>query len=86
MSNGPVDVSVVQTQEELISCQKGFASANLGYLFGTSDYENIIMATVRPNEFASLCFAIPGKYAYTVRRGPPTTGPSNTNTGSITIE
>ena len=86
MSNAPVDVSVVQTREELISCQKGFASTNLGYLFGTSEYENIVMATVRPNESASLCFAIPGKYVYTVRKDPSTTGSLDKRTGSITIE
>ena len=85
-SSVPVDVSVVQTREELISCQKGFASTNLGYLFGTSEYENIVMATVRPNEFASLCFAFPGKYVYTVRKDPSTTGSLDKMTGSITIE
>ena len=84
ISKAPVDVSVVQTREELISCQKGFASTNLGYLFGTSEYENIVVATVLPNEFASLCFAIPGKYVYTVRRHP--TAPSNKITGSIIVE
>ena len=85
-TNAPVDVSVVQTREELISCQKGFASTNLGYLFGTSEYENIVMATVRPNESASLCFAITGKYAYTVRKDPATTGSLDKTTGSITVE
>ena len=83
-SKTPVDVSVVQTREELISCQKGFASTNLGYLFGTSEYENIVMATVLPNEFASLCFAISGKYVYTVRMHQ--TGPSTKVTGSIIVE
>jgi len=86
MSNTPVDVSVVQTREELISCQKGFASTNLGYLFGTSEYENIVMATVRPNESASLCFAISGKYVYTLRKDPSTTGSLDKKSGSITIE
>ena len=86
MSNALVEVSLVQTREELISCQKGFASTNLGYLFGTSEYENIVMATVRPNEFASLCFAIPGKYVYTVRKDPSTTGSLDKTSGSITIE
>jgi len=86
MSNTPVDVSVVQTREELISCQKGFASTNLGYLFGTSEYENIVMATVRPNETASLCFAISGKYVYTLRKDPSTTGSLDKKSGSITIE
>jgi hypothetical protein len=85
-SNAKVDVAVVQAQEEMISCQKGFASTNLGYLFGTSDYENIVMATVRPNEFASLCFAIPGKYAFSVRKDPSKTGSLDKMTGSITIE
>ena len=86
-SNRPVDVSVVQTREELISCQKGFASADLGYLFGTSEYENIITATVRPNEYASLCFANPGKYVYSLRKSHPfTTGSENRITGTIVIE
>ena len=84
LSKAPVDVSVVQTREELISCQKGFASTNLGYLFGTSEYENIVMATVQSNESASLCFAISGKYAYTVRMHP--TGTANKVTGSIIVE
>ena len=83
-SKAPVDISMVQTREELISCQKGFGSTNLGYMFGTSDYENIVMATVQPNEFASLCFAIPGKYAYTVRTHPG--DPSSRITGSIIVE
>jgi len=82
----PVEVSVVQTREELISCQKGFASTNLGYLFGTSEYENIIMAKVQPNESASLCFAIPGKFVYTVRKDPSVTGSLDKITGSVTIE
>ena len=84
MSKAPVDISMVQTRDELISCQKGFASTNLGYMFGTSDYENIVMATVQPNEFASLCFAISGKYVYTVRMRPG--APGDTTSGSIIVE
>jgi plastocyanin len=86
MSHAPVDVSLVQTQEELISCQKGFASTNLGYVFGTSEYENIVMATVRPSEYAGLCFSIPGKYFYTIRNNPSLPGLPNKLTGSITVE
>ena len=86
MGDATVDISVVQTREELISCQKGFASTNLGYLFGTSEYENIVMATVLPNQFASLCFAIPGKYVYTVRTDPSRKGSVNKITGSLIIE
>ena len=86
VSDGLVEVSLVQTREELISCQKGFASTNLGYLMGTSEYENIVMATVRPNEFASLCFAIPGKYSYSVRKDPSINRSADKSTGSIIIE
>jgi plastocyanin len=86
MNNAPVDVALVQTQEELISCQKGFGSTNLGYVFGTSEYENIVMATVRPSEYAGLCFSIPGKYSYTIRTGPSSAGSTHKLTGSITIE
>jgi plastocyanin len=84
-SDGSVDVSVVQTQEGQLNCQKGFASTNLGYLFGTSDYENIVLATVPPKGSASLCFALPGTYGYTVRRHSPT-GPASNLNGSLTIE
>jgi plastocyanin len=84
--SAPVDVAVVQTREELISCQKGFGSTNLGYLFGTSEYENIVMATLQPHEFASLCFAIPGKFVYTVRKGPAWAGSPTKVSGSITVE
>jgi plastocyanin len=86
MSDAPLDVSMVQTQEELISCQKGFASTNLGYVFGTSEYENIVMATVRPGGYAGLCFSLPGKYAYTIRRSPSGPGSASKMTGSISIE
>ena len=86
LSSASVEVSVVQTREELISCQKGFASTNLGYLFGTSEYENIVMATVPPKGSASLCFAVPGTYVYTVRMSPPMGGSSGKLTGSLTIE
>jgi plastocyanin len=84
--NAPVDVAVVQTREELISCQRGFASTNLGYLFGTSEYENIVMATVRPKEFASLCFSMPGKFVYTVRKTSSAGGSPTKVSGSITVE
>jgi len=86
MGNHAVEVSLVQTQEELISCQKGFASTNLGYVFGTSEYENIVMATVRPSEYAGLCFSLPGKYAYTIRKIPAAAGSADQLTGSITIQ
>jgi hypothetical protein len=86
MSNGPVDISLVQTREDLISCQQGFASTDLGNLFGSLEYETMVIATVLPNESANLCFAIPGKYVYTIRRNPPITGHANTITGSVRIE
>ena len=86
MSDVPVDVSLVQTQEELISCQKGFASTNLGYVFGTSEYENIVMATVRPSEYAGLCFSLPGTYSYSIRKHSSAAGSTNKMNGSLSIE
>ena len=86
MSGGPVDISLVQTGEDMISCQRGFGSTDLGYLVGSLEYETIIIATVLPNDSASLCFAIPGRYIYTLRRNPPITGHANKITGSVTIK
>ena len=85
-TGGPVDISLVQTGEDMISCQRGFASTDLGYLVGSLEYETIIIATVLQNDSASLCFAVPGKYVYTLRRNPPIADHANNNTGSITIK
>lgn len=86
MTGGPVDISLVQTGEDMISCQRGFASTDLGYLIGSLEYETIVIATVLPNDSASLCFAIPGRFAYTLRRNPPIADHANKITGSVTIK
>ena len=85
-TGGPVDIALMQSQDELISCQKGFASPGWGYLFQSSELEILLVATVHPNDSASLCFAIPGTYAYTVRTKTATTGRATRIAGSITIE
>jgi plastocyanin len=82
----PVDIIFAQSQDDLISCQKGFVSAGWGYLFGSMKHESLVVATVRTNDSASLCFAIPGMYAYTVRTKTATTGHDMRLAGSITIE
>ena len=86
MTSGPVDIALMQSQDDLISCQKGFASPGWGYLFQSSELEFLLVATVHPNNSASLCFAIPGTYAYTVRTKTAATGRATRITGSITIE
>lgn len=86
MTSGPVDIALMQSQDDLISCQKGFASPGWGYLFQSSELEFLLVATVHPNNSASLCFAIPGTYAYTVRTKTAATGRVTRITGSITIE
>jgi plastocyanin len=85
-TSGPVDISFVQSQDDLISCQKGFVSTGWGYLFGSMKHESLVVATVHTNDSASLCFAIPGTYAYTVRTKTATTGQATSIAGSITIE
>ena len=85
-TSGPVDIALMQSQDELISCQKGFASPGWGYLFQSSALEFLLIATVHPNDSASLCFAIPGTYTYTVRTKTATTGRATRIAGSITIE
>jgi plastocyanin len=86
-TSGPVDVLFyAQSQVDLISCQKGFGSTGWGYLFGSSEHDFLVVATVHPNDSASLCFAIPGTYVYGVRWHPPITGYPTRITGSVTIE
>ena len=82
----PVDIIFAQSQDEMISCQKGFASTGWGYLFGSSESESIVVATVHTNDSASLCFAIPGTYDYTVRTEIAPSGHAARITGSVTIE
>jgi plastocyanin len=86
MTSGPVDIAFMQSHDDLISCQKGFASPGWGYLFQSSDLEFLMVATLHPNDSASLCFAIPGIYTYTVRMKTATTGRPTRIAGSITIE
>jgi len=86
MTSGPVDIFLVQAQDDLISCQKGFASTGWGYLFGSQAHETILVATVHPNDSVSLCFAVPGTYDYTVRRYPPIPGLATKLTGTVTIQ
>ena len=85
-TNGPVDISFEQTQENLISCQRGFVSPGWGYLFGSSGQEILVAATVHPNESASLCFSIPGTYPDAVRTKAATADHATRLAGSITIE
>lgn len=86
MTSGPVDIAFMQSQDDLISCQKGFVSPGWGYLFQSSEIEFLMVATLHPNDSASLCFAIPGTYTYSVRTKTATTGRATRIAGSITIE
>lgn len=85
-TSGPVDIAFMQSQDDLISCQKGFASPGWGYLFQSSELEFLMVATLHTNDSASLCFAIPGTYTYTVRRKTTTTGHATRIAGAVTIE
>jgi len=64
-TNDSVDISFVEALDNRVSCQKGFVSAGWGYLFlGESLHsESLVVATVRSNRFASLCFSAPGTHA-----------------------
>lgn len=85
-TSGPVDIAFMQSQDDLISCQKGFASPGWGYLFQSSDREFLMVATLHTNDSASLCFATSGTYTYTVRTKTGTTGHARRIAGSVTIE
>jgi len=82
----PVDISFVESLDGRVSCQKGFVSTGWGYLFGSTELDFLVIATVHANEWASLCFAHSGKYAYTVQLGKAAPGHARNLTGSVTIE
>lgn len=86
-TNGPVDISFVQTLDNLISCQKGFVSTGWGYLFASSsEIDFLLVARVHTNDSASLCFTTPGTYTYTIRTNTATTGHGARIAGSVMIE
>jgi plastocyanin len=84
----PVDISFVEPLDGRVSCQKGFASAGWGYLFGGigSKREVLLVATVHGHEYASLCFSGAGTYAYTIKRKTGEAGRAGGVAGTVTIE
>jgi plastocyanin len=87
-TGGPVDISFVEALDGRVSCQKGFVSAGWGYLFSSdsSHPEFLVVATVHGHESASLCFSIPGTYAYTMRKETAEERKAGGIAGTVTIE
>jgi plastocyanin len=85
-TSGPVDISFVKSLDGVVSCQRGFVSTGWGYLFGASEVEFLVIATVHSNDSASLCFSTPGTYPYTVRIDKAPTDKATRITGTVTIE
>lgn len=80
-----VDLWFVQTLDGVISCQHNFASSGWGYMFGGSDRESLVVATLPPNGTASLCFSTRGTYIYRVHLKDVPEGRAKMG-GSVTIE
>jgi plastocyanin len=68
-----------------LSCQKGFAFEGWDYLF-SSEPGFFVVAKLRPKDFASVCFSLPGTYPYTVRVEKREKTEDVKITGTITIE
>jgi len=85
-TNGSVDLAFLEPLDKRVSCQKGFVSAGWGYLFGTSDPEFLVVATVHSHDSASICFSTPGTYAYTVQIRKTATGTAASLAGTVMIE
>ncbi|MDF0673886.1 MAG: hypothetical protein P0120_06035 [Nitrospira sp.] len=60
-----------------IFCAKGFGPVALGF---------VMVARVKENEYASLCFSAPGNYVYTVTRTTAEETQEGGITGTVTIE
>ena len=85
-TSGPVDISFANSLDGVVSCQKGFVSTGWGYLFGASEIDFLVIATVHSNDSASLCFSTPGTYSYTVRTDKAATGKATRIAGTVTIQ
>ena len=86
MTSTSADIAFVDPLDGLVSCQKGFVSTGWGYLFGISKPEFLVVATVHSQDFASICFSTPGRYAYTVRIRKAVTGKATSIAGTVRIE
>lgn len=87
MTGSAVDISFVKSLDVAVSCQKGFVSSGWGYLFGGSDVDYLVVATVYSHDYASLCFSTPGTYTYTVRMDKTGSGKGGTKiAGTVTVE
>jgi plastocyanin len=82
----PVHISFVEPLDGRVSCQKGFVSVGWGYLFPSIAYEFLVVATVRGNQYASLCFSTAGTYAYTITSKTTETSEAGKIPGTVTIE
>lgn len=87
-TGAPVHISFVEPLDGRVSCQKGFVSAGWGYLFRgiASQPEFLVVATVRGNQYASLCFSTPGTYAYTIRSETGEASKAGGIAGTVIIE
>lgn len=86
MTSDPIDVSFSDPIEGRVSCQKGFASVGWGYLFGGTELDFLVVATVQSHDFASLCFSTPGTYRYTVHMDKTAIGRSTRIPATVKIE
>ena len=79
----PTPTNVV---DGIVSCEKGFASAGWGYLFGSSEPDFLVIARLHGQGSVSLCFSTPGTYTYDLRTDKTATGKATRIGGAVRIE
>jgi len=82
----PADISFDQSLDGIVSCEKGFASAGWGYLFGSSEPDFLVIARLHGRGYVSLCFSTPGTYTYDLRTDKTATGKATRIGGAVRIE
>lgn len=70
--NAPGKIVFTDPLTDKVSCQNKFAGKD--------------STTVNPNDYASLCFATPGTYAYVARMEAPVPGGESILSGTIKVE
>jgi plastocyanin len=73
--NAPVRIVFVDTLQDKILCEKDFKLRSM-----------TTQATIRPNDYASLCFMMAGSYIYNARMQSPVPGGEINTVGRILVE
>jgi hypothetical protein len=82
--SAPVRI-VFDPMGDRVSCQKGFKFGGLQGMLSAAARE-IGETTIAPNQYASLCFLLPGSYTYNARMVATVAGGEINAIGTVRIE